>query len=129
MTWWELLVLALVLTIVSFRHINILLSLGATIGWFALMAYNLDHPPTNIIQGSVIHQWLTMGFIAVGLGTMLMFFRNRGRIVNRSESWGEVRSRREGGGEEVPVPERRGLMDMTSGEYRATVRRAVRRRK
>lgn len=128
-TWTILLVFSSILTIISFRNINILLSLGATIGWFSLMAYNLDNPLVGITQGSVIHQWLTMGFIAIGLAVMLMFFKIRGRMVDRSESWGEVRSRREGGGEEVPTPERRGLMDMNSGEYRATVRRAVRRRK
>ena len=128
-TWTILLVFSSILTIISLRNINILLSLGATIGWFSLMAYNLDNPLVGVVQGSIIHQWLTMGFIAIGLAVMLVFFKNRGKIVNRSESWGETRSK--GGGEEggVVTPERRGLMEMSPTEYRAIARRAVKRKR
>jgi len=124
-TWTILFAFSATLTVISFRNINILLSLGATIGWFSLMAYNLDNPLVGVAQGSVIHQWLTMGFIAIGLAVMLMFFKNRGKMVSISGSRGEG-----GGGEEgVPMLERKGLMDMNTGEYRATVRRAVKRRR
>ena len=133
-TWTILLVFSSVLTVISLRNINILLSLGAMIGWLSLMAYNLENPLVGVAQGSVIHQWLTLGFIAIGIAVMLMFFRNRGKMVSISDGRNIGSGRASGGGEvEVSAPSpsygHRGLMEMSPTEYRATIRRAVRRRR
>lgn len=121
-TWTILLIFASILTIISFRNINILLSLGATIGWFSLMAFNLENPLVGVAQGSVIHQWLTMGFIAIGIAVMLMYFRNRGRTagVYRSIGGGEGLA-----GTNPPSYEPKGLMEMTPDEYKAKTRKAL----
>ena len=133
-TWTILLVFSSILTIISFRNINILLSLGAMIGWLSLMAFNLENPLVGVIQGSVIHQWLTLGFIAIGIAVMLIFFKNRGRMVGISDGRTIGGGRASGGGEgEVSAPspsyEHIGLMEMSPTQYRAIARRAVRRRR
>lgn len=79
MTFWILLVIAVVLSYISLKWQNILFSLGAAIGWFALWRYNLDHPPTNIVAGDITHEWLTYLFLIMAIAVMLMWFRNRGR--------------------------------------------------
>jgi len=120
MTWITLLAFATILSIMSLRHINILLSLGAMIGWLSLMAFNVENPLVGIAQGSAIHQWLTMGFIAIGIAIMLMFFRNRGKIAS-------VIGGVSGGSSDSTPPsnERKGLMEMSEGEYKVVVRKAV----
>jgi len=120
MTWITLLAFATILSVMSLRHINILLSLGAMIGWFSLMAFNLANPLVGIVQGSAIHQWLTMGFIAIGIAIMLMYFRNRGKIAS-------VIGGVAGGSSDSTPPayERKGLMEMSEGEYKAIARKAT----
>ena len=102
-----------------------LLSLGASIMWLALMAYNLNYPPTNIVQGDTIHEWMTMGFVIIAMAMMFMWFRERGRSVSQTrvtanEDGINISSEKQEG-----LP-RTSLMDAGNEEYRARVRRAVR---
>ncbi|KKN79347.1 hypothetical protein LCGC14_0341290 [marine sediment metagenome] len=79
MTFWILLVLAGWMSYLSLRHTHVLLSLGASIFWLTLMGYNLTFPPTNIVIGSTLHGWMTMGFAVVAIAVMFIWFRNKGR--------------------------------------------------
>ena len=122
MTWLALLSLAILLSFMSLRYINILLSLAASISWLALMAYNLDNPLSGITQGSTIHEWTIYIFIALAIAVMYMWFRNRngapsvfgqprdntGKLVN----------------DEEPEPPSDGSYD-----YQKTVREALRRKR
>lgn len=78
MTFWILLVLAGWLSFLSLRHIHILLSLGASMSWLTLMAYNTVYPPTNVVVGSTVHEWMTYVFVVVAIAVMFIWFRNRG---------------------------------------------------
>ncbi len=127
MTFWILLVLAGWMTFISLRHSNLLLSLGAGIFWFSLMAYNLNYPPTNITQGSIVHEWLTMGFVIIGIAVIFMWFRTRG---SRTESITNIRAgRTEEGGDQIIAHTTKveGVVDETE-VYRQRVRRALRRK-
>jgi hypothetical protein len=123
MTFWILLALATVLSFMCLHYINILLSLGASIGWISLMAYNLAHPPANITQGSAIHQWMTMGFMAIALAMMLMWVGNRRRgytgypITKREQVDLESRYERS--------QPQKGRMEMSEAEYRADVHKRL----
>jgi len=124
-TWTILFIFATTLTVISFRNINILLTLGAVIGWFSLMAFNLNNPLVGIAIGSIIHQWLTMGFVAIGLAVLLMYFRNRGR---QAGVYGSRSSGRAWDGSEVVPPsasEQKSLMELTPDEYKARARKAL----
>ena len=125
MTFWIILALAGWVSFLSLRHHNMLLSLGASIMWLALMAYNLNYPPTNIVQGDTIHEWMTMGFVIIAMAMMFMWFRERGRSVSQTrvtanEDGINISSEKQEG-----LP-RTSLMDAGNEEYRARVRRAVR---
>lgn len=129
MTFWILLVLAGWVSFLSLRHRNLLLSLGAAIMWLALMAYNLTNPPTNITQGSTIHEWMTMAFIIVAIAVVYMFFYTRGRTESTtriSAGEGEVLAR---SSKQEGVTATKSLMDMSPDEYKAYIRTRVRRRR
>ena len=129
MTFWILLVLAGWLSYLSFRNKNMLLALGASIMWLCLMAYNLSYPPTNITQGDTIHEWMTMGFVVLAIAVLYTWFRNRGKTESQTKiSVGDnellLRSAKSEG-----VTKEKSLMDKSPEEYRAYVRRAIRRGK
>jgi len=118
-TWGQLLTLAAILTVVSFRWRNVLLSLGASIGWLSLMAYNLDNPPAGITQGSTIHGWLTMGLFGVAMAVIYMWFGTR----TRPERTASVK----GGRDEIKVhASLEDDEDESAESYRQRVRKALR---
>lgn len=129
MTFWILLVLAGWVSFLSLRSQNILLALGASIMWLALMAYNLNFPPTNITRGDTIHEFLTLGFIGIAIAVLLAWFRTRGKIesvARISMGDGEVLSRRE---TRTGVTLNQSLMNMSPEEYRTHIRTRMRRRR
>ena len=78
-TFWILLALAGLLSWFSLRHINVLLALSSSMAWLTLMGYNLNYPPTNITQGSTLHEWLTLVFVVLAITMIFWWFRTRGR--------------------------------------------------
>ncbi len=122
MTWFEIVAVAGLLTILSLRYNNVLISLGASIFWLVLMAYNLDNPPGGITQGSAIHEWMTLGFIAMAMAIMFMWVRER----NKSVSIKATMTRNRGEGEETIQAEieSEGLLGDV-GAYRKRVHRAL----
>ncbi len=128
MTFWIFLAVASVLSYFSLRYIHILLSLGASVAWLALWRYNLVYPPTNVVVGDITHTWMTYVFVIVAIAVMFMWFRERGRT--------ESVTRAALGKEEVIIQttKREGvtgknLMGLTEEEYKASVRRSLRRRR
>ncbi len=128
MTYWVLLVIAGLLSFLSLRHKHLLLALGASISWLTLMSYNLTNPPTNITIGSTLHEWMTYVFVAVAIAMVFIWFRSRGR----TESTTRVAL---GDGEVIAQTTKRegvtgkNLMEQSPEEYRATVRRSLRKRR
>ncbi len=129
MTFWILLVLAGWVSYLSLRSKNMLLALGASIMWLALMAYNLNFPPTNITQGDTIHEWLTMGFVVLAIAVLMAWFKNRGRTESQariSMGDGEILAR---GSTQMGVTPNQSLMKMSPEEYRTHIRTRTRRRR
>ncbi len=124
MTFWILLAIAGFLTLMSLRYRNILMSLGASLGWIALWMYNLNYPPTNIVIGSTLHEVLVYTFIIMAIAVMLMYFWNRNRgftgypTTKREEAALEAQSRRP-----------RGIMDLSSEQYKTYIHSRIRRRR
>lgn len=129
MTFWILLALAGLVSYFSLRHRNLLLSLGASIMWLSLMAYNLTYPPTNITAGDTIHEWMTMGFVIIAIAVMYMWFRNRGRtesMTRVSAGEGEILAR---SATQEGVTPTRSVMALSPEEYKAHLRSRMRRRR
>ena len=123
MTWFEIVAVAALLTILSLRYSNLLMSLGAAMFWLVLWGYNLEHPPAGITQGSALHEWMTMGFVMMAMAIMFMWVRNRGKSTSISGSI--TRSKN---GEEAEVDMRiqsHNLMELTEDEYKERVRAAL----
>ena len=128
MTYWILMALAGWVSFLSLRSRNLLLALGASIMWLALMAYNLNFPPTNITQGDTIHEWLTLGFIALAIGVLFAWFRNKGKTVSEGRTSlgeGEILTR---SSTKIGVTNK-SLMKMSPEEYKVFIRTRVRRRR
>ena len=123
MTFWILMTLAGWLTFLCLRNSNLLLSLGAGIAWFSLMAYNLTNPPTNITAGSIVHEWLTMGFFILGIAVILMWFRTRGRTESVTRVG--VEKSETGGSEVVAKTMKVEEVRDDSDAYRQRVRKAL----
>ncbi len=117
MTFWIILVFAIVLSVMSLRWRNLLFSFGGALGWIALWAYNNNYPPVNVAQGSFVHEILVYGSIIMAIGVMIMYFNNRQRgytgytMTKKEESEAE--------GRRTP---KRGLMDLNNTEYRQVIR-------
>ncbi len=129
MTFWIILVLAGWVSYLSLRSKNMLLALGASIMWLALLAYNLNFPPTNIVQGDTIHEFLTLGFIAIAIAVLLAWFRNRGTTVSQgriSEGDGEILTR---SSTQTGVTPNQSLMSMSPEEYRRHIRSGMGKRR
>jgi len=129
MTFWIILTLALGVSFLSLRSKNMLLALGASIMWLALMAYNLSFPPTNITQGDTIHEWLTMGYFVLAVAVLTVWFRNRGKTESQtrvSMGDGEILAR---GSKQTGVTPNQSLMNMSAEEYRTFIRARTRRRR
>ncbi len=128
MTWLELVGVASILTFIALHYNNILLSLASSVFWLVLWAYNLDHPPAGVVQGSAIHEWMTMGFVIVAMAVMFIWFRSRKAV---SSVTGRITKGKNGEEGETTINmeiEHKGLLDMSEDEYRAKVRKALRRR-
>jgi hypothetical protein len=124
MTFWILLVIAGWLTYYSLKYNHLLLSLGASIAWLTLMGYNLNFPPTNVVVGSTIHEWMTYVFVIVAIAIGFAWFRGRGRTESTT---------RVGLGKEEIIAQTttktgvtgKNLMNQSEEEYRASVRRSL----
>lgn len=128
MTYWILLALAGWVSFLSLRSRNMLLALGASIMWISLMAYNLNYPPTNITKGDTIHEFLTFGFLALAIATLVAWVRTRGRTESQTRISGgddEVLSR---SSTETGVTNK-SLMNMSPEEYRIHVRNRMGKRR
>lgn len=118
-------VFALVLSIMSLRWRNLFFSFGGALGWLALWAYNNNYPPTNVTQGSFVHEVLMYGSIIMAIGVMVMYFQNRQRGYT-----GYAMTKNE----ELQLGERnkkpaRGLMELNSTEYRAYIKARMRQQR
>ncbi len=123
MTFWIILVFALVLSIISLKYRNLFFSFAGALGWFGLWAYNNSYPPTNVVRGSFVHEVLMYGSLVMAIGVMFTYFRNRqrgytGYDVTAKEK-NEIESRR--------TP--RGLMDLSPSEYQQHIRARMHRRR
>jgi large-conductance mechanosensitive channel len=122
MTFWILLVIAIVISLVSFKWFNVLISVCAAIAWLVLMAYNLTNPPTGITAGTFIHEGLTLIFIGMAIAILLIGVRNRNSLsennFNRTQEENEENNR-----ERV---QSRSIMDYSNAEYKAYLRGRVR---
>lgn len=113
-------------TIISLKYYNLIFSFVGMICWIGLWAYVKDNPPTGVLQGSFVHEIMMYAFIIIGVTVMLLYFRTR--IKN-------IPNARNGIDSEViqpegkPALERRGLMDISTEEYRARVRKSLNRKK
>jgi hypothetical protein len=108
-------VLALVLTIISFRWYNLLLSFVACLAWLALWAYNLSYPMTGVTSNSFIGDAINFLLVLLAIVTMLIYFRNRGKAAgsfNASSSDEGVRP-------QLSNSQTRNLMDLDTNEYKA----------
>jgi hypothetical protein len=124
MTFWIILVFAIALSIISLRYRNLFFSLGGTLGWLGLWAYNNINPPTGVTRGSFVHEVLMYGSIIMAIGVMIMYLRNRqrgytGYVMTKKEET-------EAEGQRIP---RRGLMDLSPEEYQRYIRNRMRRRR
>ena len=124
MTFFGILLIALVMSIVSLRWYNLLFSFVAMLMWIALWAYNLNNPIGGITKGSFVHEILSYGFIIMAIVIMLVYFRGRGKdsknIVlgnNNNET-----------SEESTEKPSTGIMGMSPDEYRAYMRGKLRSR-
>ena len=106
----------------SLKRKNLLLSLGASIMWLSIMAYNLKFPLTNVVQGDTIHEFMTLGFIALTLAVLLGWYYNRGKTESQtrvSMGDGEILAR---GSTQTGVTPNQSLMRMSPDEYRTHIR-------
>lgn len=129
MTYIGFFLLAIGLTVISLRWINILWSLVASIMWLVLWRYNLTSPPGNIVIGSTTHEWLNYLFVGAAIVTMLMYFwntRSRRTMQQRgyytTENGNFVRN-------ETPPPPGEQPWDADLQNYRARVRGALNQRR
>ena len=127
MTFWILLVIALVLTYVSMRWRNLFYTFGAVLGWLALWVYNQTYPPTNIVVGSFIHEVMYYAFIVMAIGVFLVYLGNRSRgytgyPMTKGEE-AELDTKR------MSSRPARGLLDLSEAEYKRYVHGVVRRRR
>lgn len=113
-----------------------LLSLGAAVAWIALWAAMKDHPPVGVVEGESYHTIMLMACIVmavvfplVSLGRQVT--RQKDRSGNFSTRHTSFKFRKLFGGSEEEEEERdrrdRMTMEDRSSEYRAQVRRALRR--
>ena len=125
-TFSILIVLALVLTVISLRWYNLLLSFVACMAWVSLWAYNLSNPPTGITQGSFVHEVLVYSFIVMAIGVMLLYFRNRGEAKNMLNA----NTDKEGvpPKSEQEFEPRKSIMNTSVSEYRQNLRGRINRR-
>lgn len=127
MTFWILLAIAGGLSLISLRYRNMLFTLGATLGWFALLAHHLNTPPFGVTQGSFVHEALLCVFAIMGIAVMMMWARNRERgytgynMTKREEAEQEARY-----ASKLPA---RGMMDLSTTEYRQLIHARMRQRR
>jgi hypothetical protein len=123
MTFWIILVMALLLSLISFKYRSLLFSLAGSILWVALWAYNNNYPPTNIAQGSFVHEILMYGSIIMAIGVMFMYFMNRKRGYTGYTQTDEEKQTA------LDSRPRRGIMDLDTSEYRTYMRAKMRGRR
>jgi len=122
MTYWILLAIAGFLTFLSIKRYHFAFAVVGTLSWFAVWGYHINYPPTNIVAGTFVYDLLYYAYIIMAFTPILLYVAGRtsrksttslsvedGKIVAQSSTQ-----------ENVP----NGL-----DEYKATMRRAVRRRR
>lgn len=123
MTFWIILVFALVLSIISLKYRNLFFSFAGALGWFGLWAYNNSNPPINVTRGSFVHEVLMYGSLIMAIGVMFMYYRNRQRGYTGYETTKK---------EETEIASRRparGLMDISTAEYKQLIHSKMHRRR
>jgi len=121
MTWIILMVFALCLSVFALKWMNLLLAIVASTSWFALLAYNVNYPPSNITQGSNVDSFVIWAIAIVAITIpIITISRMRGRTTANA---GSV----EGDELKPSVKSTPSVSNMTTEEYRAYVRGRVRR--
>lgn len=127
-TYSIVLVIALALSVISLRWHNILFSLGGAVAWLALWRYHQTNPPAGIIVGDTTHEWIMYIYIILAIAVMFTWFAQRRREYTGYPRTG-TEERDYQSTVKTPKPRTGGYMDMSEGEYRATIRNKLRRRK
>ena len=123
-TWSTLLVVAIAFSIISLKWYNLIFSFVAMLGWIALWAYNMDNPPVGIVQGSFVHEVLMYSFILMAIVIMLLYFRTRVKSIPNARNGIDT--------ENLPTETKvsanmpKGLMDLSTEEYRKAIKGALR---
>ena len=125
-TYSILVIIAIALTVISLRWYSLLFSFVAMLGWIALWAFNISSPPAGITEGSFIHEVLYFTYIVMGIGTMLLYFRSRGKAGGSFNTTSPDEGVRATDNNTV---QSRGVMDLSESEYRAYIKAKSKRRK
>lgn len=122
MTYWIVLAIAGYLSWLSLRRYNIAFAIAGTLSWFAVWGYHTTNPPTNIVAGTFVYDILYYAYIVMGIAIMFIYLS--GRTGSKSKASLTVEDGK-------IVAESSTQENVPSGleEYRATMRRAVRRRR
>ena len=83
MTYWILLALASMLTFFYFRQKwNVLFAIITAFSWVGILVFTLTNPPTDIAQGTLLHDILLLVYAGMAITMLIMWFRNKGNIVD-----------------------------------------------
>lgn len=118
MTFWILMTLAGLLTILALWRYSFVLYAVASLGWWGLWAYYLSNPPANLVSGTLAYDMVYYLLIMTAIGVFLMYFV--GRRQRRSMTSLGV----EDGKIVAHTASQEGPADTTE-EYRQRVRKAL----
>lgn len=122
MTWFAILLLAIGFTVFALWRFNLLLSIVASAGWFAFLAYHVAYQPTNIIAGDTVDTFIIWAVCIIAIAIPLItIIRMRGRT---ERGIGGVE-----GDEKRTLSSNSTVSSMNTDEYRAYIRRRIRRRR
>jgi hypothetical protein len=123
MTWWQILALAVFLTIIALWRMNLLLSLGSSAGWIAFLAYHMSNQPANVTAGSATDTYVIWGaVILIVVIPLISIARTRQRETSSSLGSVEGDAVRQNGNNKSPS-----LMKMDTAQYRAYIRNKLNR--
>lgn len=121
---YSLFLLVAATTFVAVRYRNLLLTLGASVLWMALLAFILANTTAGENWQVLFIGAATAFFVAFAL---ISFFSRSKSDRSFTENIGGLMSREKE--ERPPATPRRGIMDMDYNEYRAYLRTRLRRRR
>jgi len=76
MGYYQVLTVAVVVTIFAIWRGNALLSMIAGAAWFGMLAYHLGYPPCNVTTGDNIDVFLIMVYAGMALAILVMGIQN-----------------------------------------------------